>query len=175
MHVHRNIIFISCCVWILCRVYAESAAVYIRNCNVNSCGQTEMKRYCWHRSSNASQSIEKKYQLMRSIRSCPCTKVDVQCGIVAFQHVLVCSMWDRSILSLSLSLHTHGCTHARTTGRVHSFVQKCVFGFWADRPSSGAMSRDSMLKTDQIEEVFNTVTVGKEHSMWGPYSLSCTR
>jgi hypothetical protein len=57
------------------------------------------------------------------------------------------------------------CTGA--PGIVHSFVQKHAFGlFLTERPSSGAMSYDSMLKADQIEEVSDTVTVGHEHSVW---------
>jgi hypothetical protein len=70
---------------------------------------------------------------------------------------------------------TGAFTLKKIPGIVHSFVQKYVFGlFWTERPSNGAMSCDSMLEADQIEEVSDIVTVGQEHSVWGPYPLSCT-
>jgi hypothetical protein len=47
-------------------------------------------------------------------------------------------------------------TLKKISGVVHSFVQKHVFGlFWTERPSSRAMSRDSLLKIDQIEDTMS--------------------
>lgn len=115
VHIHRNnIICICCCVWILCREYSEFYSNVCQNLNVISCGRTETKIFCWHRSSNASQSNEKQYQLIRSIHFCSCTKVDVQCGILGFQHVLVHSMWEWSFYTKKIS------------GTGNAFVQKHV-------------------------------------------------
>jgi hypothetical protein len=70
---------------------------------------------------------------------------------------------------------TGAFTLKKIPGIVHSFVQKRVFGlFWTERPSSRTMSCDSMLKANQIEVVSDIVTVRQEHSVWGPYLLSCT-